>query len=327
VYRSAAACPVCCLEADYVDFTPGAVCKVRCCDNTLAVDDDSCPFCCPNNGPIIPVSLCPAAGCTSDLCGTECADSCPESCAACGADCACDCRSQFFQYCCPDGDPITTCDDTLTCVTAYPYYVPCNDPTVIDVIGGPDYSIPGRAACTLNCTCGFTDLSCQPLVTVATGCASNTDCQGCNLDPGCVWCPGVGRCTSSCSTGGDLLCGSAVVEAFVPVCYKDCYGNGDCVNNTCVCYKYGYIDQKNVYCAPVVASNSADKAAIGVIVGGTVGLLVLAVLIGGVLIFGTKAALDALNVEDFKNTYMSDNKLYHPNEHSGDNAIYEGGGR
>jgi hypothetical protein len=322
-------CPVCC--PDYVDdeITDPADCKERCCDGSLALAAD-CPFCCPNDGPVLQQAQCATPNaCDEAVDCRDCTDTvCPSSCAACGADCECECRSEFFQYCCPDGDAVTVCDgdgntnNGATCVTAYQYYVPCNDPSVVGVVGGPNYLTAD--GCSLNCTCEFVDPTCAPVTTTPTGCAGNTDCEGCNLDAGCVWCPGLSRCTSLCATGGDLLCGAAFVDVFTPSCYRDCYGNGDCVNATCECYKFGYIDKKNVYCAPLVSSNSADKAAIGVIVGGTVGLLVLAVVIGGVLIFGTKAAIDALNVEDFKNTYMSDNKLYTPSANQGTSAIYDG---
>merc|ERR1712100_37186 len=190
----------------------------------------------------------------------------------------------------------------------------------------PDQETPADDVCW--CPPGTRAPNCigQPTLVVGGGCSDAGDCEGCNRDPACVWCPGAALCVPNgdCQTGGDLTWGAAVVDREVPFCYEECFGNGDCVNDTCICYDFKYIQQDHPYCAPVnSAKNNAAKASIGLIAGGSVGLFVLAVICGVVFLIGTKAAFDAFSMHDEQVNVMENCALYEDPGLSGHSALHE----
>jgi len=343
---------VCCPDTGDVIF--GIIeeeCPVPCCDGSSAASDAECPFCCPGvDGVVLDQSQCLFPGNCSAA--RDCVD-CPlvdanndpvcqsASCIPCGPECECTCRSPAFPFCCPDGGGL---------------YSPCTDSTVEGAIGiAQGYKT--EDGCALNCTCGYVDPDCLVVdeTTPPAGCSGNPDCESCRADPSCEWCPALGRCTSQCATGADILCGAAVVETNQPTCYKDCYGNGDCVANPaatcegnatecaalgdgscnpddpeqacpaeiCVCYDESYIDQQNPFCAPKEIKNDAEK--IGIIVGsvGGAGILLLLVVGGAMLVVGGKAAYDFATSGDHAIAQMQDNPTYHDPGLQQTNLTYE----
>lgn len=326
VWELAADCPVCCPTGPQYDINNLNECPVQCCDGSIEATQDDCPWCCPGvSGLIVPRDQC------GDVCNDDDCDACPDatcsssSCSPCGETCECTCRSPAIPYCCPDGGGL---------------YSPCTNANVEGVIGAAqDYKT--EAGCQLNCTCGYVDPTCLVVDSQQPpGCSANPDCESCRADEACEWCPELGRCTSTCTSGGDILCGAEVVETNQPTCYKDCYGNGDCVTNAeatctgnstecegtgtcnpndpeqeclnqlCECYQFGYINQDNVYCAPKAASNDADK--VGIIVGsaGAAGIVLLLCVAAGMLVIGGKAAYDFATAGDYANAEMHENPTF-----------------
>ena len=355
-YYPVGTCPVCCPETDEVIFgITQAECPVLCCDGSSAASQADCPYCCPGlAGAVFEQSKCATPGACDPA--QDCVD-CPlvtvagdltcsfPSCQPCGPQCECTCRSPAYPFCCPDGGGL---------------YSPCTDATVEGAIGvGEDFQT--EDGCALDCACNYVDESCLVVDedTPPAGCSGSPDCESCRAATApstglaCEWCEALGRCTSSCADGADILCGADVVEVSQPSCYKDCYGNGDCVDNDaatctsltttdceagtcnpddptsecvkelCVCYDFGYINKDNAFCAPKAASNDADK--VGIIVGsaGAAGIVLLLCIAAAMVVIGGKAAYDFATAGDNSVGVLCENPGYVPPPNSHVSPICE----
>merc|ERR1712100_4901 len=242
-------------------------------------DPADCPYCCPNDGPVVTDGSCVAGQIAECAACGQCVDYvCSASCLAVpvGNTCECTQRSSLFPFCCPLSD-------------GSGFYLSCTDGSVAGALSrNEDGVILTPSGCPLDCNCSFPD--------ELLDCSAQSNCRGngrCNV------------CTGTCD------------------CFTGFTGQ-DCVNDTCICYDFKYIQQDHPYCAPVnSAKNNAAKASIGLIAGGSVGLFVLAVICGVVFLICTKAAFDAFSMHDEQVNVMENCALYEDPGLSGHSALHE----
>merc|ERR1712100_216578 len=176
-------------------------------------DPADCPYCCPNDGPVVTDGSCVAGQIAECAACGQCVDYvCSASCLAVpvGNTCECTQRSSLFPFCCPLSD-------------GSGFYLPCTDGSAAGALSrNEDGVILTPSGCPLDCNCSLPD--------ELLDCSAQSNCRGngrCNV------------CTGTCDcftgfTGQDcgLTTGGETANAAPCEALDFCSGVGVCCTNS-----------------------------------------------------------------------------------------------